>query len=327
MAYITISRDDFHYNLQQINKLVSLDKIAIVLKDNAYGHGLEIIAKLSQEYGIKHCVVKSIYEANLIKNYFETILILNDKPIEDDKFYFAINSMEALERVNNRAKIELKVDTGMHRNGIDMAQINKAIEIIKDKNLNLVGIMSHTRSSDELSSELFWQEKNFDIVLEKFREFDNIRTHLYNSSAILRNKHSKYDIIRVGIGVYGYNELATIFTPIKLKPILSLYATKTTTRYLSSNSRVGYGGDGNYSGVISTYDIGYGDGWLRDTKDIYLYKNIKIIGRVSMDFISINSQKDELCILDNAQKVAKYCNTISYEILTNLNPNINRRVI
>jgi len=227
MAYITISRDNFYYNLQQINKLVSLNKIAVVLKDNAYGHGLEIMARLSQEYGIKHSVVKSIKEANLTKEYFETILILNDKPIEDDKFYFAINSMEALKSLNNKAKIELKIDTGMHRNGIDITQIDEAIDVINSNNLNLVGVMSHTRSSDELSSELFWQEKIFDIVLKKFIDFPNIRTHLYNSSAVLRNKKSKYDIIRVGIGIYGYNELSTIFTPIKLKPVLSLYTIRS----------------------------------------------------------------------------------------------------
>ncbi|SHO81212.1 Alanine racemase [hydrothermal vent metagenome] len=327
MAYITISRDNFHYNLQQINKLVSLDKIAVVLKDNAYGHGLEIIAQLSQEYGIKHSVVKSIKEANIIKEYFETILILNDKPIEDDKFYFAINNIDRLKSANSRAKIELKIDTGMHRNGIDMAQVDEAINIIKENNLNLVGVMSHTKSSDDLSSELFWQEKNFDKVLAKFKAFSNIRTHLYNSSAILRNKQSKYTIIRVGIAIYGYNELSYIFNPIKLKPILSLYAVKNTTRYLSFNNRIGYGGDGNNDGVISTYDIGYGDGWLRDTKDIYIDEDIKIIGRVSMDFISINSKDNELCILNDAQKVAKYCNTISYEIVTNLNANIERRII
>jgi len=327
MAYITISKDNFYHNLQEINRLVALDKIAIVLKDNAYGHGLEIIAKLSYEYGIKHCVVKSIYEAKKIKEYFETILILNDTPIEDNKFYFAINSMEALKSINNRAKIELKVDTGMHRNGIDMAQVDKAINIIKDRNLNLVGVMSHTKSSDELSSELFWQEKNFDMVLDKFKEFSNIRTHLYNSSAILRNKYSKYDIIRVGIGAYGYNELDKVFNPIKLNPVLSLYTKRTTSRYLKSNSRVGYGGDGKCDGVVSTYDIGYGDGWLRDTKDIYIDKKTQIIGRVSMDFISINSKENEICILSDAKKIAKYCNTISYEILTNLNPNIERRVI
>jgi len=327
MAYITISKDNFYHNLQQINKLVALDKIAIVLKDNAYGHGLEIIAKLSYEYGIKHCVVKSIYEAEKIKEYFETILILNDTPIEDTKFYFAINSIEALRDINNKAKIELKIDTGMHRNGIDMLQVDEAIDIIKKKNLNLVGVMSHTKSSDELSTELFWQEKNFDIVLDKFVEFNNIRTHLYNSSAILRNKHSKYDIIRVGIGAYGYNELDKVFNPIKLNPVLSLYAKRTATRYLDANSRVGYGGDSTYHGVVSTYDIGYGYGWLRDTKDMYINNNIKIIGRVSMDFISINAQENELCILINAKKVAQYCNTISYEILTNLNSNIERRVV
>jgi len=330
MAYITISRDNFYHNLDQlVEKVGSVDRVAIVLKDNAYGHGLMLMAQLASEYGIKHAVVKNRQEALGIEEYFQTVLILSDKTVENHKFYYAINSLKALEQVNNQAQIELKIDTGMHRNGIAIEEIDQAIKIIRSKNLNLKGVMTHYKSADELSTEFFWQQKNFQSALKKIRQngFDRFRVHACNSAATLRQKnYCNEDLVRIGISAYGYNELADVFDRVALKPLLSLYASKVSSLALSKGSRVGYGGEGVLAKdeVVSTYDIGYGDGWLRATKNMLIDSKIKIIGRVSMDFISLNSDKDEVCIMSDAQKVANYCSTISYEILVRLNENIKR---
>ncbi|MEA2028859.1 MAG: alanine racemase [Campylobacterota bacterium] len=330
MAYITISRENFYHNLDQlVEKVGSIDKVAIVLKDNAYGHGLMLMAKLAHEYGIKHTVVKNMHEALQIKELFQSVLILGDQAIEDKKLYFAINSISALEKIENKAQIELKLDTGMHRNGIALEEIDRAIDIIESKNLNLKGVMTHYKSADELSSELFWQQKNFQDAINHLRKrgVDNFRVHACNSAATLRqNYYCNENLVRIGISAYGYNELADVFDKVKLKPILSLYASKVSSLALSKGSRVGYGGEGVLvqDEVVSTYDIGYGDGWLRATKNMFIDNKTKTIGRVSMDFISLNSDKDEVCIMSDAQKVANYCNTISYEILVRLSESIER---
>ena len=95
MAYIEISRENFFYNLNQfVLKTGSKESIAIVLKDNAYGHGLEIMAKLSAEFGLTKAVVRSYDEAKSIKKYFEHILVLRDRAIEDGHCSFALNSIE-----------------------------------------------------------------------------------------------------------------------------------------------------------------------------------------------------------------------------------------
>jgi len=332
MAYITINRDNFFFNLDQIKQKVgSIDKIAIVLKDNAYGHGIRLIAKLSHEYGIKHAVVKNTQEALEIKAYFQTVLILNDTPIEDSKLYFSINSITALHMLHNKANIELKIDTGMHRNGIAMEEIDEAIELIESKKLNLKGIMTHFRSADELSSELFWQQKNFAQSIAKLKNtpFTAVRVHSQNSSATLRMKHFDEDLVRIGISAYGYNELGSTFDPLELRPIISLYTNKVTSRKLTQSSCIGYGGEGILArdSVVSTYDIGYGDGWLRASKNMPIDDTLQIVGRVSMDFITINSDKETVCIMNNAQKVARYCDTISYEITTRLDHQIKRVII
>jgi alanine racemase len=121
MAFIQIDKQNFYHNLNQIAlKTGSVDKIAIVLKDNAYGHGLEIMAQLASEFGIGHAVVKNVEEAAAVKSLFRTVLVLSDTIVEDNVCSFAVNRLADLETAQRGAKVELKVDTGMHRNGIAM---------------------------------------------------------------------------------------------------------------------------------------------------------------------------------------------------------------
>ena len=332
MAFIKIDRENFFYNLNKFReKLGSKDKIAIVLKDNAYGHGLEIMAKLSYEFGITQAVVRDINEAKIIDRYFKNILILGDRAVVNSRYSFAINSLDDIKRAERGSIVELKVDTGMHRNGIALDELDRALEIIRDRNLNLKGVMSHNRSADELSSELFWQDKIFNQVKERVKSlgFKNIRFHSYNSASALRLESKNQDLIRLGIGAYGYNELPEIYNKIELKPVLSLWANRVSTRRLKRGQRVGYGGQ--YTAprdmVVSTYNLGYGDGWIRSNSFKVYIENLPILGRVSMDYISLESIEDEILIFNSVSRIAKEMNTISYEILTQLSSSIERRVI
>ena len=80
MAYCLINKSNYYYNLSRIEKKIDRDKIAVVIKNNAYGHGLIEIAKLASEYGIKHAVVCSLNEALIVSSLFKTILVLQDLP-------------------------------------------------------------------------------------------------------------------------------------------------------------------------------------------------------------------------------------------------------
>ena len=334
MATITINKENFYHNLNQIAlKTGSVDKIAVVLKDNAYGHGLELVAGLAEEFGIKHAVVKDLKEAKRIKTFFDTILILNGEPIADETFHFAINTLDMLQHVKPEAQIELKVDTGMHRNGIAMQELDEALRLIKENGLNLVGVMTHFRAADVLSSEFFWQQKNFESVKTRVIKagYGKVRFHSQNSAATLRAKHFDDDMVRAGIAIYGYNELLETFDAPVLKPIIKLYAKKAATRFLQKSQRVGYAGDfeAPRDMTVSTYDLGYGDGWTRaDSQDPYITsEGLPILGRVSMDFISLESEKAQVLIMDNAQKAAKHFGTISYEVTTGLSSEIERTIV
>jgi len=332
MAIIKISKKNLFYNLNQLTlKSGSKSKISAVLKDNAYGHGIELMAKLLSEYGIKEAVVVNNHEAETIKNYFENILILNDTPKNIRNFSYAITSIDALKKVEKNIKIELKVDTGMHRNGILMCQLQEAIEIIQQKGLNLFGLFTHYRSADELSSEFAWQKSNFEWVKKQILNANlKPRFHSHNSASLLRSNSFNEDIARVGIAMYGFNELPDCFDKMELKPIMSLWAKRTTTRKLKKGQRVGYGGDfiAPKDIIISTYDVGYGMGLFRGNSKnpLITSEGLAILGRASMDFISLESTKDEVCIFDNAKKIAKHFGTISYEITTSLKADVQREV-
>ncbi len=180
MALIEINRDNLFYNLHWFsNRVGSKSKLAVVLKDNAYGHGIDIIAKLSSRFGVKIAVVRDTQEAIKIKEYFKDIIVLGDRAIRDNQISFVLNSIDDIKKAQKGSRVELKVDTGMGRNGVLIEDINISLNLIKQRELNLIGILSHNRSADELSSELFWQKKRFDEVrnIINSKNIKNIRFH------------------------------------------------------------------------------------------------------------------------------------------------------
>jgi len=329
MAYITLNKNNFFHNLDIIaNRTKGKDKIALVLKDNAYGHGLVEIAQMAQEYGITKAIVRCQVEADMAKEYFEYILVLNEIPlVSSDKIRYTINDINNISKFPKGTKVELKVDTGMHRNGIDKDNIEEAITKIYENDLILEAIFTHHRNADELTSEWFWQNENFKKIKKELSYLKNIRFHSANSASLFRTTNFDEDIARVGIAAYGCMDG---FNNEDLKPIFSLYGIKNSTMKLQKGDKIGYGGSYEMQEdvIVSNYDVGYGDGFLRICSNNYTTpNNEKLVGRISMDNSSFISEKDELLIFNDAREVAKSANTISYEILTSLKSYIKRVIV
>ena len=333
MAYITLNKNNFFNNLDIIAQMTkSKDKIALVLKDNAYGHGLLLIASIAKEYGITKAVVRSSDEARMIDEYFDYILVLADIPkVTSEKVRFTINDLKSIDNFPKGTKVELKVDTLMHRNGISIDELEDAVSMIKKQGLILEAVYTHHRSADELTSEWFIQNENFKLVKEKVKELGlkDIRFHSANSASIFRTDNFSEDMARVGIAAYGCLESNVVDTSA-LKPVLSLIASKNSTRYLRKGDRVGYGGTCTLSedAIVSNYDFGYADGFLRINSNHYTTpQNIKQVGRISMYNSSFLSDEDDILVFDDASFMAKSAQTISYEVLTSLKAHIKRVVI
>jgi alanine racemase len=333
MAHITLNKNNFFNNLDKITKKTKAkDKVAIVLKDNAYGHGLIEMASLAKEYGLTKAVVRSNDEASKIENFFEYILILGDISKKPSKIIrYTINDINSIYDFAKGTLVELKVDTGMHRNGVDMSELKSTFSKIKDAGLILEGVFTHHRSSDVLSSEWFWQNDNFKKVKQEAKilaqefGFAPLRFHSANSAALFRTENFDEDMARVGIASYGCLEGFE-----KFSPVLSLFADKLSSRELTKGQRVGYGGTFKAlkNSVVSNYNFGYGDGFLRSSSNNFITPDgVKQVGIISMDNSSFISDEEKLLIFDNAIEAAKHAKTISYEVLTSLKSYLTREIV
>ena len=213
----------------------------------------------------------------------------------------------------------------MHRNGILKNEIDEAFQIIKQKKLILNAIFTHFASADSLSAHFFVQQKNW-IEIKKYIT-DNYSSykllfHSANSSTTFRVNNYEDDFARIGLASYGYIYLNNKTNLFNLKPVMSVWANKTSSRKLTKGQKVGYSNlyTLKENMVVSTYDIGYSDGlnWSDTTKEFHLPNNNKILGKVSMDYISVNTDEDEILIFDDASHFARRFNTIIYDILVKM---------
>lgn len=342
MAYIALDFDAYRQNLEFFGKKVGdISKVMAVLKDNAYGHGLKEMAPLAAACGIKRAVVKNSYEAGVVAAFFEKVLILIESnpsnAIVNEKFIYACDDLEAIKAFPKDTTIHLKVDTGMGRNGVMPNELETAFNLIKEKQLNLEGIFTHFYGADMLGSEFYVQNEYYKEIkftckeLAKKLDLNPLYFHSRNSAASLRiNDDFDDDFIRVGIASYGYTELDKSFGEFGLKPVLSLWANRLSTRRLKPNDIVGYGGvfKAKEYMLVSSYDLGYGDGLFRQNgfDNLHVKDGKAILGRMSMDCFSLEGDEECVCVFDDVGEFAKHFGTISYEILTQLSPFLKRVV-
>ena len=338
MAYCLINKSNFFFNLSEVEKKISKSKIAIVLKNNAYGHGIQEMAKLTNEYNIEHAVVNNISEASKIHSFFRTILVLQDIPKKEisENIIITINSLKSIENIAFGTKVEIKIDTGMHRNGILPSELDDVLNKIIDCGLILNGVFTHFSSAYYDDLTVYKQKKLFDelkseILFDKRFNY-KIRFHCSGSSALFRFDNSEYDLARVGIMSYGYIVLPDNSSgPAKLKPVMSLWGDRISTKNISKDDRVGYGGifKAKEKMKVSTYDIGYGDGFLRldGSKNSTIEDGRDILGVVSMNSLSVSGDDDSICIFRNAERFANSHGTIIYEIISNINSNFERMIV
>ena len=263
------------------------------------------------------------------------VLVLSGIPSSKpaDNISIAINQLDDIIKIPRGSNIELKVDTGMHRNGVRIEELDRALEMISTSNLSLKGVFTHFANIFEGKDFIYIQKERFDNVRDKLinQGFQNIRFHCCASPSLFCIDNNEYDLVRVGMALYGYVELPRRIDFPNLKPILSLWAEKVSTRKINQSDRVGYGGIfmADKDMEISTYDIGYGDGFLRldENKKSTIRDKRNILGRVSMNNLTIEGNDKKICIFDDVKKLAKTHNTIPYEILCRIRSSIKKKVV
>ena len=328
MSLIKIDQKAYEYNLRHIAKKIgSFQRLICVFKDNAYGHGAKLLAPLAKNLGVSFVAVKSEEEAREIEEFFENILILSHRPHgnENSRFIYALNDISQVKNYKQDVKIHLKIDTGMHRNGICVENLEHAIDLIRSSNLKLTGMFTHFASADEMDGSFFVQKENFQKAKKMVKKyFPNLLFHSHNSAALFRGKIPEDEYCRIGLVQFGYGDS-------NLKRILSLYAHRLSQRILQKGQSMGYGGifTATKDMEVATYDLGYADGLFRynGKGELVLGNGKAMLGKMSMDSFSCENSGEEICVFKDADIWADFFHTINYEILVKLNPNIQRVLV
>lgn len=249
------------------------------------------------------------------------------------------NTDKAFKKIN----IHLAINTGMNRVGFkNVNDFFGAIKQLKkyQRFINIEGIFTHFHNSanDEKTNNQFCIFMQFVKILSLYFDIDKIIKHVANSYSAVKNKKYGLDMVRVGILLYGSLEDKKYLNKLKLKQTLQIKTKIINITHIKKGEFVGYGKNfvAKKDMIIGTIPLGYADGIFRSyaKKGFVLCggKRCKIVGNICMDMFMIDVSNIKAKIFDEVvvigvdkfgneitiDEVAKNCDTISYEILTNI---------
>jgi len=369
-TWIEIDKKAIKHNYQVLRKIIPKKCLLMaVVKSNAYGHGLLDFSENITNLGADWLGVDSVTEAiPLRKSGIKTqILILGfTLPVMlleavSNNISLTVSSFESLQELEkieslSKIKIHIKVDTGMHRQGFLEKDLPKVIEVLKNlstkkSNLVIEGLLTHFASgkNPDLLPFTLNQLKQFEKWQTAFEEagFTPI-VHAFASAGTFLFSTSHFDMVRIGISLYGLwpSQEARLHAQnkISLKPILTWKTLIGEIKVIPAGSKIGYDCTETVTKEtkIAICPVGYWHGFPRALSKVgYVLvkgKKCKVLGRVSMDMITIDVSDltglrvgEEVVILGKrgkeevtAQNIAILSGTSSYEIVTRINPLIKR---
>ena len=356
---LEINLDAITHNLNFYkSKLKPQTKIMVMVKAFGYGNGGFEIAKLLEHHKINYLGVAFADEGISLRNAGITMPIMVLNP-ENSSFaamiaynlepeIYSINGLEefikiAQQKNVNYYPVHLKIDTGMHRLGFENHQLHQLISIIKATNIiKITSIFSHLAASDDVSFSEFTSEQfnRFEYAYSEISKALNIfpLKHILNTSGIYNYADKQYDMVRLGIGIYGIGNSDE--ENLKLQNVSTLKSVISQIKTLKAGESVGYSRKYMVKEItkIATIPIGYADGIKRawgNEKGFVTINNSKatILGNICMDMIMVDvtnilcNEGDEVIIFGENPKIidiAKVTNTISYEIITGISQRVKR---
>ncbi len=346
------------HNLKVYGKYLKPDtQLIAMVKASAYGSGAVEVAKILEFYKVDYLAVAYADEGvELRKAGIQLpIIVLNPEAASFEALIryqlepeiYSLNLLHQLVAYlpNNHAlAIHLKLDTGMHRLGFEKEQITTLLTILK-QNTNLVikTIFSHLAASDMEEHDDFTQSQiahfleMYELICKNLMY--RPKRHILNSSGILRFSQYQFEMVRLGIGLYGIDGSQVVQK--QLKTVNTLKATISQIKQVQHTDTVGYNRSGKFEHAkkIATVNIGYADGLARKTGNGNYAFSVKgmqssIIGNVCMDMCMIdvthipNAQiGDEVIIFGETPSVVDLANcleTIPYEVFTSVSNRVKR---
>lgn len=365
-TWAEINTDALKHNFDEIRRVTNpSSKILAVVKADAYGHGVEEVAKELIGCGADYFAVACADEGKQLRRAGITlpILILGASSEADSEDLINYSLMPAVFtydyahilsdmacKLGKKAKIHIKLDTGMSRIGYvagidDDALTDEILKIAALPNIEIEGIFSHFSTSDE------YDRSYTHMQFEKFMNVCNLIEqkglkipirHIANSAAIMMYPETHLDMVRAGIILYGlYPSDEVDRTKIDLIPVMSVKSRITMIKNLDAGCGISYGKTyiTNHRTKIATVPIGYADGYTRllsgKAKMIAKNSSVPVIGRICMDqcmidVTSVNNINtgDEVIVFGadviTADNLAEWIGSVNYEIVCMISKRIPR---
>ena len=350
---LEVNFEALQHNLTQYRNLLSPNtKLMVMVKANAYGSGILEVANFLQHQRVDQLGVAYVDEAILLRQNGIHLPIMIMNPHVESFQDFAKYNLEAevfgiahlkqlLENGQPYPKIHLKVDTGMHRLGFPQEEIPELLEILSETpNLEVAGVFTHFSGAENSIHDGFTKEQAllFERAYQEIAEVLGYKPfkHAVNSSGIVRWPQYQFDMVRLGIGLHGFDPT----NKLGLRSTSQLKSAISQIRRLQKGETVGYGRKGvvNQESTIAVVPIGYEDGFLR----VFGNGNGQVmvggalcptIGNICMDMMMLDvtgveaEVGDEVIIFGinpTIQDLANSAGTIPYEILTNVSNRVKR---
>jgi alanine racemase len=351
---LEINLDNLTQNYFQLkNMLNPKTKIMAMVKAFAYGSGSYETAKLLANSGVDYLAVAFADEGIALRNFGITtpIMVLNADPdaIESLLTYNlepVVGSFFQLQffiKSANKINIHLELDTGMHRMGFSLDSKENLVDSLRSiSNINIVSIFSHLAAADEFEKDDLTHKQ---ILM--FSEFSNYLIkkldispllHLNNSSGVIRFNQSQFDMVRLGIALYGIDPSQSIAN--KLKNVFTFKTHITQIKTIKSGEGIGYGFHDSdlVERKIAILPVGYADGFNRKLgrgklKVLINNKPCPTVGNVCMDMCMVDvssvqcNEGDAVILFGDSLKVIEWAlltDTIPYEILTSISQRVKR---
>lgn len=357
-TFLEINLDSVIHNLNYYkSKINAKTRIMAMVKAFAYGAGNKEIALLLQHQGVGYLGVAYCDEGVYLRENGLNLPIMVMNPTESDfqkildfglePEIYSLKKLKKfadfMESQSGLAKIHIKIDTGMHRLGFQESEIDSLIAIIKQNpNIIVATIFSHMVATEnpELDDFSNRQAALFRVCFQKIAEQIGYTplTHILNSAGIGRFPNYHFDMVRLGLGLYGMGSNAVETEALQV--VGTLKSSISQIKELDSGETVGYGRKGiiNNKSTIATIAIGYADGYCRRFGNGVGKINVKgvlcpTIGNICMDMTMIDitgveaQEGDEVIVFGEnptATQLAEQIGTISYEILTNIGERVKR---
>ncbi|MBN2611020.1 MAG: bifunctional UDP-N-acetylmuramoyl-tripeptide:D-alanyl-D-alanine ligase/alanine racemase, partial [Bacteroidales bacterium] len=331
-------------------------RVMVMVKALSYGSGSYEIASVLQYQRVDYLGVAIADEGVALRNAGITlpIMVMNPEPesfdlmiryrLEPEIYSFPLLSAFSMAVARNQEAgypVHIKIDTGMNRLGFQENETDELKRFLKEsRNIVVKSVFSHLAASDDKAHDEFTRMQislfeKFTTVLQSMLDYTFIR-HILNSSGIERFGSAQFEMVRLGIGLYGFSPL---YQP-KLRNVSTLKSTILQVKKVKANDTIGYGRAGKTGNniTIGIVPIGYADGLNRKLsngsgKFLVNNKMVPVIGNICMDMCMIDltgtdaKEGDDVIIFGDdypMTKLAEQLGTIPYEILTGISERVKR---